>query len=105
MAKKLGRPRKKKINHLYTFDPVMNEMGVTNPVATNPVATEKPRASDSSYVFVCGNKVLIRSLTDELLNEKYEQTFISATEARRLANNLESLEFNLSMEQRYRGLK
>lgn len=73
--------------------------------AVNETTTESPRASSESYVFFCGNKVLVRNLTDETLNERFEQTFISACEARRQANHLEQLEYNLAMEQRYRGLK
>lgn len=63
------------------------------------------RASENSYVFICGNKVLIQNLSDETLNERLDQTFISACEARRQTNQLEELEYNLSLEQRYRGLK
>ena len=86
-----------KVQGVDSIKALLNDMNQVNPV--------EPRASESSYVFVCGNKVLIRNLTDEMLNERLDQTFISACEARRLANQLEQLEYNLSLEQRYRGLK
>jgi hypothetical protein len=110
MAKrKVDRPKKKR---KYVRKDKPNYIaGLTDSVASgvtdNYQATTsvQQRASDSSYVFVCGNKVLIQNLTDETLNERFEQAFISAYEARRLANQLEKLEYNLAMEQRYRGLK
>ena len=104
MAKrKVDRPRKKrKYTKSYYIAGLTDK--VVDEVAT-ATSNEIQRASDSSYVFVCGNKVLVRNLSDETLNERLDQTFISACEARRLANNLEALEYNLAMEQRFRGLK
>ncbi len=63
------------------------------------------RASSTSYTFINGNKVLLRNLTDEQLNERYEQTVIAGYEARRNSQLLEKMQYNMSMEQRFRGLK
>ena len=104
MAKrKVGRPRKKRNYTKPNYIAGLTDK-VVDDVAT-ATSNEPQRASDSSYVFVCGNKVLVRNLSDEILNERLEQTCISAIEARRSANQLEQLEFNLAMEQRFRGLK
>ena len=108
-SKKLSRPRKKRKytqrNTLNEGQQVANIFDKVVQDSTNQVTEVEQRASNSSYVFVCGNKVLVRNLSDETLNERFEQAYISATEARRLANQLEQLEYNLAMEQRFRGLK
>ena len=97
--KKVGRSKKKR-NRQNEANVAVQELYKVTDTASN----ESQRASDSSYVFVCGNKVLVRNLSDETLNERLDQTFISACEARRSANQLEQLEYNLAMEQRFRGL-
>ena len=68
-------------------------------------ASIEPRASNLSYIFVAGNKTLIRNLSDEFLNNQYESIVTESGEMRRQLSLLESLQFNMSMEQRYRGLK
>lgn len=106
---KLGRPKKKR---KYTKRVVTNLNEAINKASLSDTIFLKPptdkveqRASESPYVFIAGNKVLIRNLTDETLNGELNHTFIAACEARRLANQLEQLEYNLSLEQRFRGLK
>lgn len=72
---------------------------------TTQQAASEPRASTTSYVFIAGNKTFIRNLSDEYLNNQYEQIITESNEMRRQLSLLESLQFNMSMEQRFRGLK
>ncbi len=133
MAKsKVGRPRKKRKytkrikltdaqlkeakDKFKLYDPNGGDLGRGDKDVTirdlikdevNQVKQEsiEPRASNLSYIFVAGNKTLIRNLSDEFLNNQYESIVTESSEMRRQLSLLESLQFNMSMEQRYRGLK
>ena len=125
MAKKLVRPKKKRKytkraskdaiikNYLNRpasgssdeqfkqFNPNGGDLGR----GESPTTQEPPRASALAYTFVQGCKVLVRNLSDEVLNERYEQIHIAYEEARRQLDLYASLKVNMSMEQRFRGLK
>lgn len=129
MKNKVGRPRKKRkhtrrsttIEQDYTklkkmvgqatdeskpkFDFIPDNRTNQTTARVEELYHPNPRASESSYTFVCGNRVTVRSLNDELLNQSYDETLVKAFETRRQLQILESLQFNLSMEQKFRGLK
>jgi hypothetical protein len=118
MAKKLGRPRKKRKNTrrkpaYESLGEAMKNVKSGDTIFVNPPnnpqqaqAPQEPhRASVTSYVFIAGNRTLIRNLSDEFLNNQYESIITESNEMRRQLSLLESLQFNMSMEQRFRGLK
>ena len=115
-SKKVGRPRKKRKYTQRNQNQIQgNTLGfvteksenlkmsdVQNEQSFNPTPS---RASDASYVFIAGNRVLIQHLNDEYLNNQYEQLMTEYNEMRRQMELLENLRFNLSLEQSFRGLK
>lgn len=76
-----------------------------NPPDNSQQANEIARASESSYIFQHGNRVYVRNMSDESLNDEYESIITVSGELRRELNLLESLQYNMSMEQKFRGLK
>lgn len=113
-SKKLGRPKKKrsiqkKANGWANKSKVSLEQTnikeVVKELYNGEASGSQPRASDTSYIFVAGNRVLIRNLSDEFLNNQYESIITESSEMRRQVNLLDSLQYNMTMEQRFRGLK
>jgi hypothetical protein len=106
----LGTPRMRK-EHNQATDKIKDSFSQFNPNGGDlgrnqtEVSNLPPRASESSYTFVCGNRVSVRNLPDELLNQSYDETLVQALKMRRQLSILESLQFNMLQEQRFRGLK
>ena len=135
MAKKLGRPKKKrkytkraskdaiiknylnrpassnkdeqfKNKAVESLNEAMHQAKNGDTIFVNPPSNpEQPRASTLAYTFVQGCKVLVRNLSDEILNERYEQIHLAYEETRRQLDLYANLKVNMSMEQRFRGLK
>ena len=114
MAKKsakMSRPRKKRkytrrIPEYKQLKDAMDKAKDGDTIFVNPPTNpDPPRASEQSYVFINGNRVSVRNLTDETLNEKYEQLSVSAFESGRQTDLLRELQYNMSIEQGFRGLK
>ncbi len=121
--KKVGRPRKKrkytKRKNVKTLQDAMKQAKSGDTIFVNP-PTQGPstdsaqiaqsaltdsRASSNAYVFIAGNRVLIRNLSDEYLNTQYELVCVETHEMRQQIDKLDSLRFQMSMEQKFRGLK
>ena len=72
---------------------------------TEVTVTEKPRASVDSYVFVDACRMPIRNLNDLKLNQLATDVYNELTATRMRVETLSNVWSNMSMEQRYRGLK
>ena len=109
MAKKM-RPKKKRkytrrknVEEKITFQTQIKD--ITNEMKSSEAPQEPRRASENSYIFLDGCKLLIRNMSDVKLNDEHAKVYNRAQEVRHSLEFMESLQFNMSMEQRFRGLK